>query len=431
MIRIKYSLIAFIAITFCCGTLALAQNQPVQGKAPSLSSATADSGSASSNPALTTKSISKSDRELAKRSYKAGITYRRGGLVRQAMQSLQQAVSYDPEFADAYSALGQAYIDLAHYDDAVVALERAIKLDPNAPGAYTLLGQAHTKLKEKGALSQKTSNLISGAATVPSSQPEPGGAGEAGTDSDPTAVYYVGVSDVLDIQLPSARIPAGASAQSNLHVVASNGYLEHPILGRPIKILGLTTDQISALISGELKRLSIRDQPAPEVSVRDFNSHTILVSGLVKEPGTKILRREAIPLYVVLADAQPLTDAAIVDVMSQRAIKHRTVDLSHPEQTSVLIRPGDVVTVRAAVKQFFYVGGNVKSPGELLFRSGLTLTQAILSAGGVILKGEKVQLTRGQGNGLLALQEFKLKEINSGKIPDPLIEPGDRITVMP
>jgi protein involved in polysaccharide export with SLBB domain len=164
--------------------------------------------------------------------------------------------------------------------------------------------------------------------------------------------------------------------------------------------------------------------------VRDYNSHTILVSGLVKEPGTKILRREAIPLYVVLADAQPLPEAAQVTVISQHADKTRVVDLAKAEETSMLVLPSDVVSVGPAEKQFFYVGGEVKSPGELPFHKGLTLTQAIFSAGGVTLRGEKVQLSRGSGNGLLTLSEFKLKEINKGKVPDPLIEPGDRILVL-
>ena len=40
-----------------------------------------------------------------------------------------------------------------------------------------------------------------------------------------------------------------------------------------------------------------------------MSSHTILVSGLVKEPGPRIIKREAIPLYVVVADAQTLPEA--------------------------------------------------------------------------------------------------------------------------
>jgi protein involved in polysaccharide export with SLBB domain len=164
--------------------------------------------------------------------------------------------------------------------------------------------------------------------------------------------------------------------------------------------------------------------------VRDYNSHTILVSGLVKEPGTKILRREAIPLYVVLADAQPLPEASQVTVISQHSDKAQRVELSDAEQTSMLVLPGDVVSVGAAARQFFYVGGEVKAPGEFSFHKGLSLTQAIFAAGGATYRGERIQLSRGAGDGLLTLNKFKLKDINNGKVPDPLIEPGDRITVL-
>jgi protein involved in polysaccharide export with SLBB domain len=218
---------------------------------------------------------------------------------------------------------------------------------------------------------------------------------------------------------------------STLFTVSSSGQVEHPILGHAVKVLGLTTEEISDLVGAELKRRSIAGGANPEVGVRDYNSHTILVSGLVKEPGTKILRREAIPLYVVLADAQPLPEASLVTVISHQTVKSRTIEIADAEQTSMLVRPGDVVSVQPALKQFFYIGGEVKSPGELPFRHGLSLTQAILSAGGLTPRGGKVQLTRGSAEGFLTLQEFKLKEINKGKIPDPLIEPGDRITVLP
>jgi polysaccharide export outer membrane protein len=206
--------------------------------------------------------------------------------------------------------------------------------------------------------------------------------------------------------------------------------LEYPILGQPLKVLGLTTNEISENIGAELRRRAIGRESDPQVGVRDYNSHTILVSGLVKEPGTKILRREAIPLYVVLADAQPLPEAFQVTVISHHSDKARVVELSDAEQTSMLVLPGDVVSVGAAAKQFFYVGGEVKAPGEFSFHKGLSLTQAIFAAGGVTVRGEKVQLSRGAGDGLLTLSKFKLKDINNGKVPDPLIEPGDRITVL-
>jgi protein involved in polysaccharide export with SLBB domain len=397
----------------------------------------------------------KSARDSARAQYKAGVKYGRANLFRQALQSFQQAVEFDPDYVDAYFGMGQANMDLGRYADAITAFEKVIKLDPNFVDAYTELGRAYVKLKEDkpappGADDKRTESASASAPAksntqptekrpAPKKDPQPSTSppatstpepAENSKEAEPTAeltkVYRVGVGDVLDI-----RIAGGNTESSTLFTVSSSGQVEHPVLGHPIKVFGMTTDEISEALGTELRRRSIRDGSNPQVGVRDYNSHSILVSGLVKEPGTKILRREAIPLYVVLADAQPLPEAGFVTVLSQHTVKSRTVQLSNPEQTSMLVLPGDVVSVQPAAKQFIYVGGEVRSPGELSFRAGLTLTQAILSAGGVTPKGDKVQLSRGHGDGLLNLQEFKLREINKGKIPDPLVEPGDRITVLP
>jgi protein involved in polysaccharide export with SLBB domain len=422
-----------------------------------LSGSSVDSKANGSNPtAKSTEEIpkraDKAARDSARAKYKAGVKYGRANLFRQALQSFQQAVEFDPDYVDAYFGMGQANMDLGRYSDAITAFEKVIKLNPNLVDAYTELGRAFVKLREDKPAApgndDKRAERVSAPAPVksntapteksPASKTEPSPPSATSTpepaenskEVKPTAeltkVYRVGVGDVLDI-----RIAGGNTESSTLFTVSSSGQVEHPVLGHPVKVFGMTTDEISEAFGAELRRRSIRDGSNPQVGVRDYNSHSILVSGLVKEPGTKILRREAIPLYVVLADAQPLPEAGFVTVLSQHTVKSRTVQLSDPEQTSMLVLPGDVVSVQPAAKQFVYVGGEVRSPGELPFRAGLTLTQAILSAGGVTPKGDRVQLTRGRGDGLLNLQEFKLREINKGKIPDPLVEPGDRITVLP
>jgi protein involved in polysaccharide export with SLBB domain len=81
------------------------------------------------------------------------------------------------------------------------------------------------------------------------------------------------------------------------------------------------------------------------------------------------------------------------------------------------------------VTQFVYLGGEVKLPGEKRYRRGLTLTQAINAAGGVTSNGKEARIGRDDGKGFLVVTRFKLKEIESGKIPDPVVKPGDRITV--
>ncbi len=158
-------------------------------------------------------------------------------------------------------------------------------------------------------------------------------------------------------------------------------------------------------------------------------SHTILVSGLVKDPGTKILRREGIPLSVVLADAQPLPEAGSAMIVRSESNETFTVDLVETPDANLLVRPGDLITVKANPPQFFYVAGNVKEPGEKRYRRGLTLTQAIIIAGGLTGKSGEVRLSRDDGKGFLIMNRYKLKDIEAGNLKDPLIQAGDRITI--
>lgn len=239
------------------------------------------------------------------------------------------------------------------------------------------------------------------------------------------AIYRVGIGDVLDVRVSDSPVD-----NPTLFTVSAGGLLDYPVLNQPLKVLGLTTDEVGEKLRNELKRLALSEGQKVIVSVRDYNSHTILVSGLVSEHGTKVLRREAIPLYVVVAEAQPLPEAGRVTVISYEGSKTANVDLAAPEATALLIRPGDVVVVQANPKLFFYIGGDVKQPGEKPFRKGLKLTQAILLAGGLTRVSKAAELAREGTNGLLEVSIYKLNDINSGKLPDPSIQPGDRITIV-
>ena len=201
------------------------------------------------------------------------------------------------------------------------------------------------------------------------------------------------------------------------------------MLAEPMLSRGLTVEEISANFEADLKRRALIETPKVSVGVRDYASHTILVSGLVKDSGTKILRREAIPLYVVVADAQPLPEAAKLTVVRSESNETFEIDLAEASEMNLLVRPGDVITLLPNVTQFIYVGGEVKLPGEKTYRRGLTLMQAIISAGGVTPKSKEARLGRDDGKGFLVVTRYKLKDIESGKIPDPAIKPGDRIMI--
>lgn len=365
----------------------------------------------------------------AKKSYKMGVKYGRAGLFALAVESFQKAIQLQPNYADAHYGLGHAYFDLKLYQEAAKSVEQALKLNPKDGDAYATLGEIYLIQQRTGPLSFKNEkgtaegiNVSMNASPVSSRNASAGKL--TSTEADLTRVYRVGVGDVLDIRLGDT-----SASQSTLFTVTPAGFLEHPNLAEPLHVSGLTVEEISARLEADLKRRGIHENAEVSVGVREYSSHEILVSGLVKESGTKLLRREAIPLYVVIADAQPLAEAGKVSVIRHETGEILNADLSQPAEMNLLVRPGDVVTVQPNPPQFFYVGGEVKGPGERPFRHSLTLTQAILSAGGLIGKAKEAQLTRESDKGFLVLTRYNLKDINSGKILDPLIQPGDRITV--
>lgn len=249
-------------------------------------------------------------------------------------------------------------------------------------------------------------------------------ASSAATAALLTSTYRVGVGDVLDIRLLNA-----SRNESTLFTVMEGGLLEYPLAGDPLQVKGLTTEEIGVSITSKVK---IYDKPQVVVSVRQYGSHNVIVTGLVNEPGTKSLRREAVPLYVLLAEAQPRPEAGQATIM-RAGNPSITIDLTNSAATSTLVYPGDVITLSVAPPtppQFFFIGGQINSPGQKNFHAGLTLTQAILASGGTSrFAGSKVKVLRQGPDGRLVTTEYNLKQIENGKVPDPQLQPGDRVEI--
>ena len=248
---------------------------------------------------------------------------------------------------------------------------------------------------------------------------------ESTTNAEPlTGIYRVGVGDVLDIRLLNAQ-----TRESTLFTVMPGGLLEYPLVGEPIQVAGLTTDEVDSQLTAKIK---LYENPQLVVSVREYVSHNVVVSGLVNNPGNKALRREAMPLYVVLAEAQPRPEAGVATIVKVDG-RSLTVNLTDAKATTTLVHPGDVITLSApppAPPQFFYIGGQVIQPGQKDFHSGITLTQAVLASGGTTrFAGSKVKVSRAGADGRLSTTEYNLKQIEAGKIPDPVLQAGDRVEV--
>lgn len=242
----------------------------------------------------------------------------------------------------------------------------------------------------------------------------------------PASIYRIGIGDVLDIRLLNAQDPR----QNTLYSVVAGGVLDYPLLKDPLTVSGMTTDELSAQLVAEFRHRNLYDKPQVRVSVREYASHAVLISGLVSDPGTKILRREAIPLYVVVAEAQPKPEAGRAVIISHSTGKVVNVDLNDAAGLNTLVQSGDVITLTARPPEFYYVGGEVGAPGQKDFHSGITLTQGLLASGGATkAAGTRVRVLRAGADGRLSPTEYNLTEIENGVVPDPLLQPGDRIEV--
>lgn len=238
-----------------------------------------------------------------------------------------------------------------------------------------------------------------------------------------TAIYRVGVGDVLDIRLLNS-----ANNSSTLFTVVANGVIELPIAGGAIKVAGLTPEEIQTRIAAELKRRAVEENAKVSVGVRQYASHAVTVTGLVVHPGTRYLRREEVPLYVVLAESQLRNDGGRV-VMMRGDGPARTLDLRDQEALNTHVKAGDVITVTSRPEEFYFIGGRINHPGQKPFTQGITLLQAILAAGGTPRQANVVEISREGTEGRLVTMRYNLREIKSGNLEDPKLNAGDRIEV--
>jgi protein involved in polysaccharide export with SLBB domain len=243
-----------------------------------------------------------------------------------------------------------------------------------------------------------------------------------------TENYKIGVGDILFINLQNS------SKGSTYFTVLNDGTIDYPLAGEMVSVSGLNTDEVEDLLR---ERVKLYENPQISVKVREYSSHKITVLGLVEKSGEKNIQREAVPLFIVRAEA-------VVQSKANKAIVRRadstteTFDLRDEKSENILIFPNDIVEfttdeakfVKNMEAQYFYIGGEVASSGQKDFHDGLTLTQAILASGGLKKESvKKVIVRRKNSDGLLVSNEYNLKFIKDGKIPDPNIQAGDTIEI--
>jgi polysaccharide biosynthesis/export protein len=221
--------------------------------------------------------------------------------------------------------------------------------------------------------------------------------------------------------------------------VDSRGNVELP-LGGSIKVSGLTAAEAGNAIAARLKEAGILLEPHVTVSILEYQSQGVTITGEVRSPG----------VYPLLGNRTVLDMIAMAGGLNENAGKvvsvfHRgdpanvrqvplNVSVQTPESigaSNFKLLPGDTISVsRSGV---VYVIGDVGRPGGFLVEHNdrLSVLQALALAQGANQTASlnDVRLMRKDSAGQHIMIEFSLKKILNGKASDPLLTDGDVLYV--
>lgn len=251
---------------------------------------------------------------------------------------------------------------------------------------------------------------------------------------DPPALdYCVGPGDVLEVRVE------GHPEHARLPTVQTTGVIFLTPLG-DVAVAGLTTAEIGVKLT---KLWARRDpgRPTVGVTVKDYRSQFVWVTGEVSRPGRKPLRGRT-RLVDALVDAGGFTARASREVVVER--KEGTFDdgttsrhfwfsgtTPTPEEIlalETLLHPRDVIVAQES--RLVTVSGAVARPGRYALKRG-TLTEALSAAGGVTKFAGKRVTVKGLDpeTRTARVMEVDLEEVEQGRHPDPVLFFGDEVVV--
>jgi polysaccharide export outer membrane protein len=265
--------------------------------------------------------------------------------------------------------------------------------------------------------------------------------------------YTVGPADLLAIRV------YGVPDLDQTTRVSNSGKIRVAHLGI-IPVAGLTVRQLEGLLSESLRTRGLVKQPWVQVRVEQFRARPVYILGEVVQPGQYVITGKMYLLDLIgkaeglTAKAHPTaylyrlgggppasgtegeTPGAEPTIVSPDTVLE--VDLADLTQgkrpeANIELRGGDVLYVREALPDFYYVVGDVKSPGtfELAHNVPVRLSFAVANAGGPLRTAKMSQgvLVRSDSAGVTEQVQFDYKKVLAGQQPDVVLRPNDIVYI--
>jgi len=265
--------------------------------------------------------------------------------------------------------------------------------------------------------------LAIGGAQPPAPQTAPDQSAKA---SDQNVRYTLGPQDQVKITV------FDEPDLTNIYRVDSDGFITFPMINR-VAASGITPAELQDRLRSMLANGYIKN-PQVRVEVEGYKSKSVIVGGEVRQPG-KIPMTGTMTLIEALAAAGSPTSAASSEVTISRPkrtgggendveiirVNLKEVQLGRAGR-EIQLQDGDIINVPKA--QTFYISGQVRNPGSLIFEPGMTVQQAIALAGGLTDRGSdrRIKADRIGADG-------KVTEVNL-RLEDK-VQPNDTIKIAP
>jgi polysaccharide export outer membrane protein len=225
--------------------------------------------------------------------------------------------------------------------------------------------------------------------------------------------YRIGAGDTV-------RITVYQSPDLSLETrLTEAGVISYPLIGA-IRLGGLTINEAEAALANALKKGDFVKNPQITVMVTQVRANQVNVLGQVGRPGRIPLDVAGMRLTDVIALAGGVATAAGSDTVVVTGMRNgqpfrREVDLPrvfapNGRNEDIVIQPGDAIWVDRYPVVYLY--GEVQRPGQLRLERGMTVMQALASAGGLTQRGTQrgLRVSRRGANGQVQSLELSLDD---------------------
>ncbi len=200
--------------------------------------------------------------------------------------------------------------------------------------------------------------------------------------------------------------------------VSELGSIAVPLIGA-VRVGGLSVPQAQALVEKMLRDGGFVIKPQVTIQTVQIRSSQMSILGQVAKPGRYPIESVGSKVSEMIATAGGVLPggADVFTLVGQRDGKPVKLDIDLPlilqsgrSDLDVQVANGDIVYVDRAPT--IYVYGEVQRPGQVRLERGMTLMQALASAGGLSARGTErgIRVNRKDAAGVTRVVEPKLND---------------------